>query len=324
MNVLYIDKYPPIEGGTASAAYWRVEALEKQGISFQVVTCITDDNDYRIDNTPYSETVHVLRKKMPWHIPYSQLYAEQLIAKALDIAATVDFDIIEGCYLFPYGFAAYVVAEVLSKPFFLRHAGSDLYRLTGSGSLDPLMRKMAKKAALIVTYPDCMARWHSLGITSKLYLSSRYIPNPAYFTSNGYHRDATFLGKITPKWDRAQFDYYNQYLKNAGYEGHIHVYADLTTVDHFTAYFQDKGYKIIGHPFVMPERVPSILRNTKYLLLSSIPEGIPEESNLFLEGMMSRCTPVCIQKLPVSPQHTDYQGYLQSQLNIYNAVYMAR
>lgn len=63
MNVLYIGKYPPIEGGTASAAYWRMEALAKQGISFQVVTCITDDSDYRIGDAPYSETVHVLHKK---------------------------------------------------------------------------------------------------------------------------------------------------------------------------------------------------------------------------------------------------------------------
>ena len=317
MKVLYIGKYPPIEGGTASAAYWRIEALEKQGISFQIVTCITDGSEFLIDSLVHAKNIHVLHKKVQWHIPYSQLYAEQLISKSLELATVEHFDLIEGCYLFPYGFAAYIVAGILKKPFFLRHAGSDLHRLVETGTLDTLTRIMAEKAALIVTYPDCIKRWHSIGVSSNLHLSSRYTPNPIYFTDNGRHTKAVFLGKITEKWDRSQLKYYYQYLKNSGYRDSIHVYSNPATVNNFSAYFKEKKYEVVGHPFVMPGHVPSILRDTKYLLLSAIPQGIPEESNLFKEGLMSGCTPVCIKKISCSSDRMDYKVYLQSQLDIY-------
>ena len=320
MKVLYIGKYPPIEGGTASAAYWRIEALKKQGISFEIVTCITEGSDFLIDSHGNVKNVHMLHKKVPWHIPYSQLYAEQLISKSLELAAAEHFDVIEGCYLFPYGFAAYIVAGILKKPFFLRHAGSDLHRVIETGGLDTLMRRMAEKAALIVTYPDCIKRWHFLGISSNLHLSLRYMPNPMYFTDSGSHADAVFLGKITEKWNKAQFDYYYQYLKSVGYRGSICVYSNSATVNHFTTYFQGKEYKVVGHTFVMPDRVPSIVVNTKYLLISAIPKGIPEESNLFMEGVMSGCIPVCMKEVSVSSDIMDYQSYLQAQLDIYQEV----
>ena len=142
MNVLYIGKYPPMEGGTATAAYWRIKELRQRGISFEVLTCLPMSKDYVIEDFTDEENLHIVKEKLPWHIPYSQLYAEQLISSSIKLFELKNFDVIEGCYLFPYGFAAYVVSELFNRPLILRHAGSDLCRLVKGSSLSSLLTKM--------------------------------------------------------------------------------------------------------------------------------------------------------------------------------------
>lgn len=315
MNILFIGKYPPIEGGTSSAAYWRHNELKKHNIEFEVVTCISNESEYFIPCNCINGKVHVISERIPWHIPYSQLYAEQLISKSLAVAGNSEFDAVEGSYLFPYGFAAYVVAKILDKPLILRHAGSDLHRIISMHQLDNILMKMSEEASVIVTYKDCEDTWKELNPNAKLFLSERYVPNPSAFYPGGNSQNAVFLGKITEKWNRKQFDYFASKLKKCEYEGAISVYSNEYTVCAFMDYFEKYGFTISQHSFVVPQDVPNILRDAKYVLLSEVPSGIPEESNLFSEATMCGCKVICLNEHSM-PQIA-YDEYIKQQINIY-------
>lgn len=314
MNILFIGKYPPIEGGTASAAYWRHIELRKYSIEFEVVTCILNESEYFIPSS-IDEEVHVIAERIPWHIPYSQLYAEQLISKALAVAENSEFDVVEGLYLFPYGFASYVVAKILNKPLILRHAGSDMHRILSTHQLDNILLRMSNEARAIVTYKDCEGTWKKLNSNAKLFLSERYVPNPLYFYPGKNDKDVVFLGKITEKWNTKQFDYFLSKLKLYGYEGAISVYSNEYTICAFKDYFEKYGLSVLPHSFVMPQDVPEILRNAKYVLLSEIPLGIPEESNLFSEAIACGCQVICSSEHCL-PQ-ISYNEYIKEQIQLY-------
>ena len=318
MNILFIGKYPPIEGGTASTAYWRHKGLLKYGINFEIITCILNDSDYCIPKYNCNKNVHVLFERMSWHIPYSQLYAEQLISLALKIAKNKEFDAIEGSYLFPYGFAAFIVAKILDKPLILRHAGSDLHRIVSTGKFDDVVREMANSAKIIVTYKDCEYIWKRIDTNVRLYFTERYVPNTTFFCDDEKGQNAVFLGKITEKWNRNQFDYFLSGLKGRQYYGAISVYSNNYTVSAFKDYFEKKEFIVKPYYFIDPEDVPSVLKKAKYVLLSEIPSGILEESNLFSEAVKCGCEVICAgeHRMP----RIAYDEYVQQQIKIYEEI----
>ena len=319
MRVLFIGKYTPIEGGTSAASYWRIHALEQMGIEFEIVTCILKDSDYIIQGNT-DKNVHLIQSKVPWHIPYSQLYSERLISLALELANIIDFDIVEGCYLFPYGFAAYVVAELLAKPLILRHAGSDLFRITKDSTLFKLLGRMTKRASIIITYKECVQIWKKINPEINLYFSERYVPNPNYFYSTNEQKDVCFLGKITDKWNRSQFDYFLNFIRKERYKGNINVFSNEYTINTFQDYFKRTEYRVAGKKFIMPNYVPDVLKGVKYLLVSEIPSGIPEESNIYLEGLMVGCIPVCMGKNTKNIINLDYSQYIKNQFEAYKGL----
>ena len=95
---------------------------------------------------PNDKNYYLIENKIPWHIPYSQLYAERLISKALELCSSTKFDYIEGNYLYPYSFAAFVVSKLLDIPLVIHHAGSDVFRVGNHSSLNELTFVMAKHA----------------------------------------------------------------------------------------------------------------------------------------------------------------------------------
>ena len=318
MNVLFIGKFPPIQGGTASTSFWRVKALEKFGINFEVITAILDSSEFIIKSDFSCDGIHLIHEKMPWHIPYSQLYAERLISKAIDLSKNKKFDLIEGCYLFPYGFSAFVVSQLLNKPLLLRHAGSDLYRISKDSNIKQLLSLMLMKATT-VTNPDGYSTLKSICPDAKIIIADRYVPNDNFFKNFKLKKyTASFLGKVTEKWDRSQLDFFYTELKKRHYNGDIEVYSNNYTIETFNEFFKDSEYKVIPNGFVPPDFVPNILSKTKYLLVSKIPSGIPEESNIYVEGITSGCTPICITK--IIPPKRNYYAYLESQVSIYKNI----
>lgn len=310
MNVLYIGKYPPLEGGASSAAFWRITALKEAGISFRVVSIHSGDGEY-LTAVPRDGGA-----KTPWHIPYSQLYAEQLVSKALDYLSCEHFDAVEGAYLFPFGFAAYTVSLLSGKPLLLRHAGSDIYRLAATDGLRTLTRSMALYATKIVTHQDYVPFWNGMDIPpDKLCLSARYVPNPSFFCPQGQKKSvAVFLGKLTEKWDGGQLPFFSRELRKHCFNGTIHIYSSSRRREEMRLFFGKEGYGVEVHPFVHPSDVPKILTEAEFALISKPPNGIPECSNTFLEALSCGC-----QALSEQPagRAGNYSGYLQDQLRVY-------
>ena len=317
VKVLFIGKYPPIEGGTATAAYWRNKELQKYNFIFEVVTSIPEDNEYKIEYSETDKHVHLLCEKTPWHIPYSQLFSEKLISKALEVANINKIDVVEGNYLFPYGFAAYVVSKVINRPLILRHAGSDLYRISTNSMFVTLLKEMASQAKIVVTNDESKEMWKNMCEKARIVISSRYVPDPKYFCIAGKHEDVVFMSKVTEKWDKFQLKYYYDFLRRNNYVGNIKVFSNQYSIKVFREFFNSKGYEILENSFVMPDMVPHILSNTKYLLLSQIPFGINEESNIYKEGIVAGCIPVCMENIVHSKLDFDYFSYIKMQRVIY-------
>lgn len=323
MNVLYIGKYPPIQGGTSSAAYWRFDGLRKYGIRVVIVTCIPSDNPYQHD-LENSHDVHILRNPISWHIPYSQLFTEQLVEKSLEVASSNPVDIVEGCYLFPYAVAAFFVAMILKKPLIIRHAGSDLFRVAQNGRFDSLLLRMGDYASAVVTTYEAVDKWRTLGISlSKLHICDRYYPNPSYFINSTKENVTVFMGKITPKWDRKQLIFWHRELLKNKFSGKIVSYSDKYTADIIGNFFRENGFYVKCHNFVEPKCVPQILSHCKFLLVSSIPKAIPEESNLVMEGISCGCNIISTDEITeVSVSESGYLKYILDQVSIYECISM--
>lgn len=321
MKVLYIGKYPPIQGGTSSSAYWRFKGLKEYGIQSIVVTCIPSDNPYQC-SMEHFEDVHILSQPIPWHIPYSQIFSEQLVEKSLKIVSDKHIDVIEGCYLFPYCFAAFIVSLLSNKPLVIRHAGSDLFRVTKDCNFDNLLIRMASHASVVVTNVDSLDRWRELGIsTSKLHISKRYYPNPNEFVSLSKDNTVVFLGKITPKWNREQLDFWHQKLVENNFQGKVISYSDNNTREILYKYFKQKNIEIDCMPFVEPQCVPQILSHSEFLFVSSLPDNIPERSNLLLEGIACGCKIISMDAIPnITVSNNGYKKYLSDQLSIYESI----
>ena len=104
-------------------------------------------------------------------------------------------------------------------------------------------------------------------------------------------------------------------LNEYEYKGAINVYSNDYTVCAFRNYFEKNGFAVKQHSFVMPQDVPNILRTAKYVLLSEIPSGIPEESNIFSEAIACGCKVICSNE-HCMPKIT-YDEYINQQIKIY-------
>lgn len=64
--------------------------------------------------------------------------------------------------------------------------------------------------------------------------------------------------------------------------------------------------------------MPSVLKKAKYVLLSEIPSGILEESNLFSEAVKCGCEVICAgeHRMP----RIAYDEYVQQQIKIYEEI----
>lgn len=318
MNLLYIGKYPPLEGGTSVSSYWRMQEYASHGICTKIVTA------YRRDECclPMDEkdTATVICSKMDWHIPYTQLFAERLISSALALSKTFKVDIIEGNYFFPYGYAAYVVSLLLDRPLILRHAGSDLFRLGRNVELSELFRKMLKSAKKIVTYEDCRNIWSKMGVANNnLFFSKRYVPNPKYFHPDIKNGNAVMLGKITDKWDRSQVEYYVSELKKRYFQGTLKIYSSSKRRSEIKQYFSKNGIDTSINDFLAPKEVCKVLAQASFALVSEIPPNIIEQSNISLEAAACQCSVIQrgMKKL-VGNIEQEYEDYLANQFEIYN------
>lgn len=185
MKICLISKYPPIEGGESTKAYWLAKALGERGHEIHVVTNAWEvENDYReqiescdLDCNYQPKGVHLHNTNPfidPAYIPYSRPYTEKIASLAIDTIKEYDLQLIDSWYILPYGISGFLAKTETNKPQILRHAGSDMDRLFNSPYLRTLFASLFKKVNKIVTYQDMRKIFLGLGISeSKLFYNSK-------------------------------------------------------------------------------------------------------------------------------------------------------
>lgn len=178
MKVCLISKYPPIEGGESSKAYWLAKGLGKKGHEVHVVTNAWEvEEKYReqmrgfdLDQNYQPQNVYVHNTDPfiePAYIPYSKPYTEKIASLAIDIIREFDLQIIDSWYILPYVVSGFIAKTITDKPQIMRHAGSDMSRLLNSPFLRVLFISLFNKVDKIITCPAIKETFESFGIQKK-------------------------------------------------------------------------------------------------------------------------------------------------------------
>jgi hypothetical protein len=169
MNILFLGKLPPIQGGVSCDNLWLLSALCAMGHHVTTVANASEvESTYRMCFLPGDvERLHELlppvavsvasttRVTERAYIPWASPFVSQLFGRALCAARKSSHDVIFASYWEPYGVVGAHLSSVLSIPLVVRHAGSDLGRLAHHVDLRATYQWMLDVAAgLIVTNID--------------------------------------------------------------------------------------------------------------------------------------------------------------------------
>ena len=139
-KILFISKFPPWQGGTATHALTAALAFNKEGYETHVLTLDPGHNSglcHHLDDTEsqWLEGISVTRLTMNEH-RVATLVGDAafslLLGEAIAIIKSNRIDVVVGWYFDPFCVAAATISKYFQIPCFLRHAGSDLDRLTES------------------------------------------------------------------------------------------------------------------------------------------------------------------------------------------------
>ena len=330
MNLLYIGKYPPLEGGVGAAAFWRIKELRARGYNIDILTAKNKSEIYVSEFNTDDQKYHLIQSKSCWHIPYSPLLLERMVSYGLKLVSNNKFDCIEGNYIFPFGIAAWMLSKITGIPFVLRHAGSDIWRVYNP-ELEDIFKQIIKDTTRIITYEESLPFWNALNTPKgKLFISKHYAPSKEFWNAGCLKQEkAVFFHKLTPKWNWAQLDFFGSKLKQQGYKGYVECYCVGESDEMFMnvkKVFGKYGLSAHFHEFVSPDRVPNILKDTKYILVSNVPSNIPEMPNLLFEGLASGCNVLLdsenfnldIINFKTKELSVNYEAYIKNQMEIYN------
>jgi glycosyltransferase involved in cell wall biosynthesis len=293
MKICMISKYPPIEGGVSSRAYWTAKALGELGHEVHVVTnALEVEEEYReefdlsdpnyqpknvyVHSTDPSPTIEA----NPSHIPFSKMYCEKLASLAIKVIEEYNIDLIDSRYLVPYGVAGYIAKTVTGIPQIISHAGSDFQRLYPSPYLNILLGKILQKADKIITTPETTAFFTNLGMpaTKISKLPQVYVDTNAFnpqvapydlkqqITKQNYNPRTPvigYIGKITYHFETKGLPELLKACSKINEEFLLLFVANGNKMGEFKALIEKERLtkKTLFMPFLPPWQIPSILKS---------------------------------------------------------------
>ncbi len=264
-NILLIGKYPPLQGGIASKTFWLCDELLKHGFSYRIVT--TKYENYSISDKEIDHNVFCLDlNETPWHIPNSDLFFDRLLYLSNKALINYDPDIIETNYLWPFCSVAIYLAEKLSKPLIIRHAGSDILKFHESSEFKPIIESYFQKADIVVTNSTINNIISSLcHDKSKIMLMDRYVPNPDIFfdkkTKKKY--DILFAGKLNYHWKLKGIEYLLNIIKANKLTALFIIGGNYIVEVQENIAKQKLENNITTIPFVHPKEMPDFFNKCK-------------------------------------------------------------
>jgi glycosyltransferase involved in cell wall biosynthesis len=165
LRILVLGKYPPIQGGVSGATFRLAQELAIRGHDVSVVTNSGEvefgfreffwgEDESRLDREYGEGSLKVLQTESlapNSYVPWANPYVSKLAGRAIAVANARGCDAIVGVYLEPYGVAAALVSTAIQKPLIVRHAGSDVGRLSKHQDLAETYRWVLSKADAVVT-----------------------------------------------------------------------------------------------------------------------------------------------------------------------------
>lgn len=172
MNIIFVCKFFPIQGGEATKVYWLTKALASFGHN---ITILTDTSNYKPeqlcilsdDDKMFLSGLTIIDNKN------SGMTLENRIK---EICINNKIDIIVGWYLFPYAITAINAGLSLNIPIVIQHAGSDIKKLLNlSPEEKEQIIKIMNSANLVLSYPNTENILKDIGI-KKTNINTPVIP----------------------------------------------------------------------------------------------------------------------------------------------------
>lgn len=297
MRVLLIGKHPPMQGGIAARTYWLARALRRQRIGFAVVTSSVPGYSHPVvpdDDTDLFAVVQTTAPDAPWFIPGGDLQTERLVTAALSMVERARPHAVEANYLAPYGLAASLVARDLGVPLIVRHAGSDIAKLSAWEPAASAVRAVLRAASVVVTASDTAPRIETLGVPpDRLAILPRYVPDPAAFPPTpsptpdpGSPPILLVAGKLNYHWRRKGLDVLLNALKCAT-PWCLHLVGDGTAANAVRERLRKSGItgRAVAEGFVHPASMPGLLARCTAVWAVHDSDHIGDPSNLVWEAV---------------------------------------
>jgi len=297
MRVLMLSKFPPIQGGISAKSYWLARSLANFGIPVEVVTnadCV--EPEYRITGCEqHLESlknihVHNISQDVSWHIPYSKAYSLRLLNLAIKVIKDRKINVIDSGFLMPYGIVAFMASQITGVPYIVRHGGSDLKKFWANEEFRNLFSIAIAKASLIITNERHREVFQPLN--SRIITMPFYVPDDSFFVSKpGFKRTRPvigYLGKVNYHWENKSLIEILEAVEKTFVDYDLVFVAQGNGLDKFKEIVSSKlSTPIQFRPFVPPWKVPDIISELDYVLLS-YDKAIPTESNVFKEAVSMR------------------------------------
>jgi glycosyltransferase involved in cell wall biosynthesis len=286
MKICFITKYPPIQGGVSSRAYWQAKALGERGHEVHIITnSLEVEDDYKEvfdfndpDFLPINVFLHSTdADSNPWHIPFSPAYTERLANLAIEVIQKYDCQVIDSNYILPYSIAGNIAKNITGVPQILRHAGSDIGKLYKSDSYNTLFRSIFHRVDKILTYPQLKEMFISLGIPeSKIGVDDKVIVDPnalnpgvtSFPLSSRIEKKIpecpilTYIGKINYYWESKGLPELVKAVKDIKEDFLLLFVANGKGIKAFQKLLEEEGLmnRSLFLDFLPPWQIPSVIK----------------------------------------------------------------
>jgi glycosyltransferase involved in cell wall biosynthesis len=165
VNVCFVGKFPPIQGGVSAFNLWTVCALVEAGHRVHVVTNSEEvEAEFRLHDLCADSmlpgppaalcsdrfSLHSTGSApVPSYIPWTNPFVTKLAAAIVEVVRQERCDFIFSFYLEPYVVAAALASSWTGVPFGIRTAGSDVTRLMSHPELRATYREAYRRASFV-------------------------------------------------------------------------------------------------------------------------------------------------------------------------------
>lgn len=294
-RIVFVSKYPPIEGGISSKTFWLARELVERGHEIHIVTDrlgISPEYSFQ----PYNDItdtknlfVHRASTEMPWHIPNNNHSDLDLLNTAVQVIKKNNADVIDTGYLIPYGITAYLASQMTNVSFVLRHGGSDIHKFLNTGAFSGLLKAVFQEASLVIT--DKTNYRMICDLSERVAVIPPYVPNPCFFKpSTEVHKERPVLaliGKTNFHWRHKGWNRAIDIMEHLQDQFRFLIVSQGSGLSGFRQYAGDKikEKNIIWRSFVHPLEVPELFSTVSgiFTLFGDLP--FPAFSNLLLEAL---------------------------------------